>query len=168
VRELLSDKSFDLLHFACHAGAEGENVSQGKILLEGRIEGSGVDMKYIPAPIDATVVATYADMTEDDGTRPVVFLNACQSGRAGYRLASTGGFAQSFLKGGAGAFIGALWSVGDNPARIFTQEFYQQLLNKKTVWEAATAARNKAKTAGDATWLAYVVYAHPYAILATN
>jgi len=168
VRDLLSEKSFDLLHFACHAGAEGEDVSKGKILLEGRIEGTEADLKYIPASIDATVVDAFADMKQDDGTRPVVVLNACQGARAGYRLSSTGGFAQSFLKGGAGAFIGALWSVGDEPARIFMAEFYRQLLDNQTVARAATLARDKAKIAGDATWLAYVVYAHPNAVLSTN
>ncbi len=168
VRDLLSEKSFDLLHFACHAGAEGDDVSKGRILLEGRIEQVGNEMKYIPATIDATVVGEYANMQEADGTRPVVVLNACQAGRGGYRLSSTGGFAQSFLKGGAGAFIGALWSVGDQPARTFTVEFYRQLLNKETVAKAATLARAKAKSAGDATWLAYVVYAHPNAVLSTS
>ncbi|MGO9009828.1 MAG: CHAT domain-containing protein, partial [Bryobacteraceae bacterium] len=168
VRDLLSEKSFDLLHFACHAGAEGEDVSKGRILLEGRLESVGNEMKYVPATIDATVVGEYADMKEADGTRPVVVLNACQAGRGGYRLSSTGGFAQSFLKGGAGAFIGALWSVGDQPARTFTEEFYRQLLNKETVAKAATLARDKAKSAGDATWLAYVVYAHPNAVLSTS
>jgi len=168
VRDLLSEKSFDLLHFACHAGAEGEDVSKGRIFLEGRMERVGAEMKYIPATIDATVVDAYADMKEADGTRPVVVLNACQAGRAGYRLSSTGGFAQSFLKGGAGAFIGALWSVGDQPARSFTEEFYDQLRNSQTVAGAATLARQKAKSAGDATWLAYVVYAHPNAVLSTS
>jgi CHAT domain-containing protein len=113
-------------------------------------------------------VGEYANMQEADGTRPVVVLNACQAGRGGYRFSSTGGFAQSFLKGGAGAFIGALWSVGDQPARTFTVEFYRQLLNKETVAKAATLAREKAKSAGDATWLAYVVYAHPNAVLSTS
>jgi hypothetical protein len=168
VRDLLSEKSFDLLHFACHAGAEGDDVSKGRILLEGRIEIVDKERKYIPATIDATVVDAYADMKEADGTRPVVVLNACQAGRAGYRLSSIGGFAQSFLKGGAGAFIGALWSVGDEPARTFTEEFYRQLLNKETVAKAATLARDKAKAEGDATWLAYVVYAHPNAVLSTS
>ena len=168
VRDLLSEKSFDLLHFACHAGAEGEDVSKGRIFLEGRMEQVGAELKYVPATIDATVVDAYADMKEADGTRPVVVLNACQAGRAGYRLSSTGGFAQSFLKGGAGAFIGALWSVGDQPARSFTEEFYDQLRNSQTVAGAATLARQKAKSAGDATWLAYVVYAHPNAVLSTS
>jgi CHAT domain-containing protein len=148
VRDLLSAKSFDLLHFACHAGAEEDDVSKGRILLEGRLEIVDKETKYIPATIDATVVGEYANMQEADGTRPVVVLNACQGGRAGYRLSSTGGFAQSFLKGGAGAFIGALWSVGDEPARTFTEEFYRQLLNKETVAKAATLARNKAKVEG--------------------
>jgi hypothetical protein len=55
--------------------------------------------------------------------------------------------------------------VGDSPARNFTEEFYLQLKGGKTISEATIEAREKARSAGDATWLAYVVYGHPHAIL---
>jgi len=48
---------------------------------------------------------------------------------------------------------------------VFTEAFYTQLLEGKNVSEAALAARKKAQADGDATWLAYVVYAHPHATL---
>ena len=96
---------------------------------------------------------------------PVIVLNACQVGRQGYQLTGNGGFAQAFLKAGAGAFVGTLWSVGDQPARNFTETFYDSLRNQKTVGEAAIDARAAAETAQDSTWLAYVVYGHPLAKL---
>lgn len=95
----------------------------------------------------------------------MVFLNACQAGRAGYKLTGIGGFAQAFLKGGAGAFVGTLWSVGDEPAFSFGQAFYDALLGGKDISEATLLARDAARTAGDATWLAYAVYVHPHATL---
>ena len=75
----------------------------------------------------------------------------------GSRLPST--------KAGAGAFVSSLWSVGDQPARTFTETWYQELLAGKTVTEATIAARLAAAAASDATWLAYTVYAHPHAVI---
>jgi len=79
----------------------------------------------------------------------------------GYKLTGIGGFARAFLRRGAGAFIGTLWSVGDSPAREFTEEFYLRLKSGNMIAEAA----GKARTEGDATWLVYVVYGHPHAKL---
>jgi CHAT domain-containing protein len=76
-----------------------------------------------------------------------------------------GGFAKAFLSRKAGAFVGTLWSVGDAPARNFTESFYQVLLDGHTTAKAARIARSNAKTAVDPTWLAYAVYAHPDATL---
>jgi len=85
--------------------------------------------------------------------------------RAGYKLTGIGGFSQAFLRKGAGAFVGTLWSVSDAPARTFTETFYRRLLAGDTVAEAAIKARAAARKDGDSTWLAYVVYAHPHATL---
>jgi CHAT domain-containing protein len=92
----------------------------------------------------------------------MVVVNACQAGRAGYKLSGVGGFANAFLTGGAGAFVGTLWSVGDNPARVFTETLYKELLQGSNLSEAAIAARAAAQKEGGATWLAYVVYGHPH------
>ncbi len=161
VRKLLSERgSFDLLHFACHGVADQSNIANAQLLMEGRVEGD----KYIPDYFSATTAEAHANLTSD-GAAPIVVLNACQAGRAGYKLTGIGGFARAFLRRGAGAFIGTLWSVGDSPARAFTEEFYLQLKNGCTIAEGAVKAREKARTDGDATWLAYVVYGHPHAKL---
>jgi hypothetical protein len=162
VRKVLSTPgTFDLLHFACHGAAETDDITSAEILLEGRVE----DGKYLEATLTSTTAEKRSNLKARDGSRPIIVLNACQAGRAGYRLTGIGGFAQAFLRGKAGAFIGTLWSVGDTPARVFTEAFYAKLLEGKKVSEAAVAAREKARTDGDATWLAYVVYAHPHATL---
>jgi CHAT domain-containing protein len=59
--------------------------------------------------------------------------------------------------------VGTLWSVGDHPARTFTETFYQHLRAGATLAESTTAAREQARLAGNATWLAYAVYGHPNA-----
>jgi hypothetical protein len=89
-------------------------------------------------------------------------LNACQIGREGYRLTGIGGFAQAFLKGGIVIFVVTLWSVGERPARIFTETLYLSLIKGMTLTEATVAVRQQAKQAGNATWLAYAVYGHPH------
>lgn len=153
--------SADLLHFACHGEADSQNISNARIVLQGRVEGQN----FVPTYLDAATVNTFARLRSPERVQPIVFLNACQAGRAGYKLTGIGGFAQSFLKAGAGAFVGTLWSVGDEPAFFFGQAFYDELRKGATVAESAIAAREAARKAGDATWLAYVVYAHPHATL---
>jgi hypothetical protein len=161
VRKLLSQPgSFDLLHFACHGIASHDNIANAQLVLEGRIE----DQNYIPDYFSATTAEHHSNLKEDVHG-PLIVLNACQAGRAGYQLTGIGGFARAFLRRGASAFISTLWSVGDSPAREFTEEFYRELLAGKTIAEATIKAREKARQAGDATWLAYVVYGHPHAAI---
>jgi CHAT domain-containing protein len=95
----------------------------------------------------------------------MIVLNACQVGRLGYQLSSIGGFAQAFVGGGAGAFVSNLWSVGDAPARNFVETLYSKLQSGLTMARATAVARETARMSGDATWLAYTVYAHPEARL---
>jgi hypothetical protein len=151
----------DLLHFACHGEAESDNITHARIVLEGRVEGPN----FVPTYLEAATVDTFARFRDPEHVQPIVFLNACQAGRGGYKLTGIGGFAQAFLRAGAGAFVGTLWSVGDEPAFSFGKEFYERLRSGATIADSAIAAREASRKAGDATWLAYVVYAHPHAVL---
>ena len=92
-------------------------------------------------------------------------LNACQTGQAGELLTTVGGFAKAFLDAGASAFVSCLWSVHEQPSRVFVEKLYEELLAGKQMSVAATRAREVARKAGDATWLAFVVYARPDAVL---
>lgn len=158
VRVLIEEPgTFDLLHFACHGAAEQNNISNGSLLLKGRME----NKNYYPAHLTAKVAEQFSKLQTADN-RPMVVVNACQAGRAGYQLSGVGGFAQAFLKGGAGAFVGTLWSVGDSPARVFTETLYEEMLKGASLSEAAIEARTQAREKGTATWLAYVVYGHPH------
>jgi hypothetical protein len=160
--QLSTPSSFDLLHFAGHGEAENDNSTDASLLLQGRLGNGG----YVKDFFNATTAMYHSNFHLDGKPGPMIVLNACQVGRARYKLTGTGGFAQAFLRRGASAFVGTLWSVGDSPARTFTEEFYSELKdNKATIAEATKRARAKAQEAGDATWLAYVVYAHPHAQL---
>jgi len=121
---------------------------------------------YVTDPLPSRLIRQEGNLAgPDDAVRPLVVLNACQVGRAGLQLTSIGGFADAFIHAGAGSFVSSLWAVGDEPAASFTTEFYRRLKAGATIAKASVAAREKARAAGDATWLAYVVYAHPDAKL---
>jgi hypothetical protein len=94
---------------------------------------------------------------------PLVFLNACQIGQSGMSLTGIGGWASRFLKAGAGGFLGAYWSVYDQPALNFAKAFYDSLFAGDPIGKAARQARLTAKASGDPTWLAYTVFADPLA-----
>ncbi len=158
VRKLLETGNFDLLHFAGHGTADLDNVGNSKLMLQGRMD----ENTYIPNYLSATTIGQFANLKSVDKNSPMIVLNACQIGREGYTYTSLGGFAQAFLKGGASAFIGPLWSVGDRSARIFTETLYKELIKGLTLSEATVIAREQARHAGDATWLAYAVYGHPH------
>jgi hypothetical protein len=148
---------FDLLHFAGHGSASSNDISNAGLAIQVRQQGRD----WVPVPLTATMVEQFANLRMENGNRPLVFLNACQVGRSAYQLTKVGGFAQAFLKGGAGIFVSTLWSVVDQPARMFTEEFYTELIGGKTVAEAAVAARQACRAVDDPTWLAYVVYGRP-------
>lgn len=158
IKTLSSPGAFDLFHFAGHGDANSGNINDALLLMRGRVDDHNT---YVPDPLEATMVGQCSNIFSEENA-PFVVLNACRAGRLGQKLTSVGGFAHAFLRAGAGAFVGALWSVGDSPARTFTEALYKQLINGATLAEATTAARETARLAGDATWLAYVVYGHPY------
>jgi CHAT domain-containing protein len=161
---MLRAGGFDILHFAGHGMADSADIANAKILLEGR-RGHGT---YVHTYLSATTVEQQARLTAPNGDKPLVVLNACQVGRAGTQMSSLGGFAHAFLNRGAGAFISSMWSVGDEPASTFVTTLYQELLKEESISEAVVRARAKAREAGDGTWLAYAVYAHPQARLRTK
>lgn len=167
VRSALAQQgSFDLLHFAGHGCATGGNVSDARILLQGVIQADAQGNRvYREEGLSADTVALTAKLEGKDGSRPIVVLNACQAGRMGTQLTTTGGFAKSFIEARAGVFVSGLWTILDEPASEFTEAFYDALLAGKTLAEAAIAGRERSRRAGDATWLAYVVYGNPAAKL---
>lgn len=96
---------------------------------------------------------------------PLVFLNACCTGRMSHSLTRLSGWAQSFVQAGAAAFLGGLYSVSDAGATSFARHLYTELLDGRTLAESARRARLQLYAAKDPTWLAYSVYGHPLARL---
>jgi hypothetical protein len=160
ISSLLKEPEIDHFHFSGHGEADATKAAlDAQLLLSMTPEGN----QLVPRYLTADVIGQTANLIGADGNRPLVVLNACQVGRAGWHLTSIGGFAESFISRGAAVFVGSLWSVGDEPARTFSEAFYKSLLDGKTLAVATTEGREAARSAGDATWMAYVVYGYPFA-----
>jgi hypothetical protein len=146
VRKALADGALDVIHFTGH-GIDGEtSADRAEIRLQAGSRLRPEDLSGVVANL---------------GKRsPIVFLNACEIGRAGMGLTRPGGWPRGFLAVGAGAFIGPYWKVADASAATFAAEFYDELVAGKSVGAAARAARMAIQVASDPSWLAYSVYAH--------
>ncbi|MDC5697740.1 CHAT domain-containing protein [Intrasporangium calvum] len=161
VVQLLRSGRFDLLHFSGHGAADVEDILGARILLQGRKRGRTVEPQFL----SATEVSENARWVPAHEAGPIVVLNACQTGREGILLTTAGGFADAFLDAGASAFVSCLWSVHQQPSRTFVETLYDELLAGTPMARATARARQAARDKGDATWLAFVVYARPDAVL---
>ncbi len=168
---LLHEDDIDLLHFAGHGRSDDSSTPPVReMLLAGarRVEsrsGRRAARSKVAFGLDDLQRALADRPQRPEGVPgPLVVLNACRLGQAPSTRSEVGGFAETFLRGGAGAFVGCLWSVGDEPARAFVEAFYAEL-------DAARASprprrgRRGGASRGDLSWLAYTVYAHPDATL---
>lgn len=149
VIEALAQGGYEAIHFTGHGIFRDPDPNRSCILLEANEELRPTDI---------------AGRTRNLGAaHPLVFLNACQSGRSELSLSDIGGWAAQFLRAGAGAFLGSYWSIYDQGAYQFAQSFYDSLLSGKTVAQSAWVAREVVKAKGDPTFLAYTVFAEPSA-----
>jgi|GEM_PF-4148731 len=152
--------SFDLLHFAGHADGSNRDAQLCIIELE---QPQGVSSEY--RDLTPAMVAYMPALGDDAGNRPLVVLNACRSDSGSHFLTGAAGFAQAFLERRAAAFIGTLWSIEDCAASGFVRTLYRELVDGASMSHAVTEARSKIMKMNDATFLAYAVYAHPFAKL---
>ncbi len=144
-------------HFACHGNFNADDPDESKLkLADGFLRPS-----QIAGPKQAGLRRS----------RPLVFLNACHSGRVGAGLTHLGGWAQKLIDSGASAFIGSLWEINDRLAAQFAREFYDRFFGAGAfqgkplpLGEAFHQARLAIRDADPAnpTWLAYVLYGDPY------
>lgn len=150
LKEAMDSGLYDGWHFAGHGvGGHGSPHLWGLVLEE-----------------DGELTATQLRML--DGRfgqhRPLVFLNACFSGRGAASLAGVTGLASSFIEAGAGAFLGLHWAVKDQQAFCFAEAFYKRFFSGVPIGEAVRQARLKIRERfGGHGWLAYTVFAHPLA-----
>lgn len=152
LQELIRNGDFGLLHFACHNGFDIRR-------------GSSITMDS--GLFTPTLMTTAAIEQVLGRAAPMVFMNACRSAGLAATYNRLDGWASKFLEAGATAFIGSLWTVRDQTAREFAEEFYRQLRGGCPLGEAMMRARRMmaADRPNDPTWLAYTVYGNPSAMI---
>lgn len=151
VQDAFAAGTYDGWHFTGHGAAREEDPDRSPIMLEG-------GEAFTPDSISGAAANVGIP-------HPVVFINACQVGRGGMALTGIGGWANRFVEAGAGAFIGAYWSVFDDAAIDFAREVYTRLLGGAPIGQAVRDARVAIRKPGDPTWLAYTVFADPLATI---
>ncbi len=152
MRSIQEEQTYDGWHFAGHGGLPGRGLEPEKA--------------YIRLNDDNDLQPDHLlGIARDLGVPkpPLIFLNACRTGRGGSALSGSGGWAIRFINAGAGAFIGTYWNVEGRSSLRFAEAFYESLLAGTTIAEAVREARLKIKEAGDPTWLAYTLFADPIA-----
>ncbi|MFE5673073.1 CHAT domain-containing protein [Agromyces sp. NPDC056523] len=152
---------FDLLHFAGHARWSPRPEHRQEVLLGGfSADDAGLRARYS----DADARRDLRKRPESE-TSPLIMLNAADLGRLPSGRPCRTGFAEAFLRAGAGAFVWRGWSLDDDPASPFVEAFYDALIAGSTIEQAANAGRAAARKAGDPSGLAFAIYAHPEARL---
>lgn len=150
VLDRLRTGNFQLLHFATHGAFNAEDADRSELFLG--------QQNLTPAELVG------GQLRGLRSARPLVFLNACASGKADLTLIGAGGWAHKFfVEGRASAFVGTLWEVSDDLAADFSRTFYGGLVAGKTLGEALRAARLQIRDQepGNPTWLAYALYGDP-------
>ncbi|WP_109210511.1 MULTISPECIES: CHAT domain-containing protein [Microbacterium] len=148
---------FDLLHFAGHGRWRTADPRAQEIALAA----------FVEAQDDGSASYRHVDVPEHlvaGASPPFVFLSACDVGRLQPGTTGPGGFAEAFLRGGAGVFIGCSWAVRDDVTAAFATTLYAELFTRgATLGEAVAAARIATREAHDLTALAFTVFADPRA-----
>jgi hypothetical protein len=147
---LIDSGDFGILHFACHntfkADAGGSLVAMA-------------GGPFVPTLLNGAVTTRALAARS-----PLVFINACRSAGAVPEYTQLLGWAGQFMAAGAGAFIGTLWAVPSDSARVFAEAFYDCLRAGRTLGKAVQEGRQAvAHDTADPTWLAYSIYGDPAA-----
>lgn len=153
--EWLGTRDYDVIHFACHGRFDEHDPGGSAVLLP---DGS------LMRPDDLYGGEGEKNISNAVGrNRPLVFLNACHTGRTGSTLFGVEGWANSFIRHGCGAFIGCGWEVADPLAAEFAVNFYGEFRRGRPLGRAVYEARRRIMRGneGNSTWLAYYLYGNP-------
>jgi CHAT domain len=149
--DYLSNRDYDVIHFACHGQFNTQDPGESDIQLpDGTLlQPDSLFTGKIPERIGKN--------------HPLIFLNSCHSGRTGSTLVGIEGWAKRLIEWGCGAFIGCGWEVADRLAADFAVIFYQNFRNNKSLGQAVHQARRQIREQNEqnSTWLAYYLYGNP-------
>lgn len=113
LKTVLNEHVASLLHFICHGAGNGFD---SEIYLDD------------DEPLSADRLRGMASRELWIAAEPIVFLNACEVGRAEPGLAGGTGFARTMIELGARGVLAPLWTVKDTLAREVAEEVYTATL----------------------------------------
>jgi pimeloyl-ACP methyl ester carboxylesterase len=155
LRSHFASGEFDIVHYAGHAYFDPDVPANSGILCHGSQVLSGAELAGI-------------------GNLPsLMFFNACEAGRIRKpeeddeklsmekRIRRNVGLAEAFLRGGIANYLGTYWPVGDEPAKLFAEKFYSELLDGRSVGDALLAGRQAVQSIKSVDWADYVHYGSP-------
>lgn len=155
IDDLLGRERIDLLHVGGHGESESRRPIQDGVRLAYDERLRALDF------FDPSLLAWAKH-------RPLLFMNACHTGRSRIGFAALEGWAAAAVRQAeVGAFIAPQWSVRDHRSRIFSEKVYTALARGESLGAAVRGARR-------VLWLgemkapesfAYTVYGHPHAIV---
>ena len=155
LNDALRGGRFDVIHYAGHAAFDKDDGDLSGLLLHER---------------EVFFAQKIRRLVEG---RPLVFLNACESGLTAnetqpqqvgrYLQLPAEGLASAFIYGGAVGCIGSIWPVYDGPAAAFAVAFYTAVLDGYPLGEAMRRAReqNRKDHPNQVTWATFVLYGDP-------
>ena len=153
---MLRARPVGLLHFVAH----GKSAPPAPQVLQ--LDGGAVFNAFQVQGMDGLADACLAKA-------PLVFLNACEVGRAEPSLVGSGGFAGEFLTVGARCVVAPIWSVKDSIAHEVAVAFYTEAVTnpKRPFADILRDIRAKAYAAGggEDTYAAYCFYGDPLTAL---
>lgn len=152
----LLNENYDVIHYAGHAQFNEEDSDLSSLLME--------DGEFFAQKLRRLMKG-----------RPLVFLNACESGQAAnatraqetsYHHRARGmaeGLAAATIYGGAVGCIGPLWPVYDDAAAEFAIQFYNHVVEGHMIGKAMQLARQYVRHAYEQqiTWASFVLYGNP-------
>lgn len=152
LQAVLEEGGFDVLHLVSHGSFGGSTDSDASsVLFE--------DGPFSAAELTPEMAAVMRKAS------PLVFFNACETGRLGFTLTGVGSWGARFVQLGCGGFVGTLWAVKSKSACAFAEAFYARLLQGFPIGQAVQDARLEVRKRfpADTTWLAYCCFADPTA-----
>lgn len=153
----LIEDYYDIIHYAGHARFDKSNPELSSLLLHGHEPFYAQKIRRLTAG------------------RPLIFLNACESGQTANEeeaqqtifehglKTQAEGLAAAAVYGGAVGCIGSIWPVYDDAAADFAVQFYNHLIEGHMIGEAMRKARIfiRQQYPEQVTWASFVLYANP-------
>jgi len=142
----------DLIHYAGHVSYESVPHRWSSLMFSDEM-------------LDAVDIGRHLHLTRG----PLVFINACSSARgAGPAIMGITGLAEAFFRAGARCYVGTLWSVLDDEARLMAMNFYLNLLIGRPVGRSLFEARKSTRYGIQLTqmrkgisWPSWMLYGDP-------